>query len=79
LKGGGYMFERLRELRKAKGYTCEQMADKLGLKKAAYSKKELGKIKFSLSDAKKVSEILGYSIDDIFFARSISFKDTKSA
>lgn len=72
------MFERLRELRKAKGYTCEQMAEKMGLEtKAAYSKKELGRTKFSLDDAKKVSDILGYSIDNIFFADEVSFEDTK--
>ena len=48
------MFRRLRELRKMKGLTCEDMAAVLGLKtKAAYSKKERGKTKFSLKDARK--------------------------
>ena len=62
------MFERLRELRKEKGLTCEDMAKLLGLgTKAAYSKKELGRTKFSLEDARKISCILGKDIDDIFF------------
>lgn len=72
------MFERLRELRKEKGLTCEDMAKLLGLDtKAAYSKKELGRTKFSLDDARKVSRVLGKSIDDIFFTNEISLKDTK--
>ena len=72
------MFERLRELRKEKGLTCEDMAKLLGLDtKAAYSKKELGRTKFSLHDARKVSRVLGKSIDDIFFTNEASLKDTK--
>lgn len=72
------MFERLRGLRKEKGLTCEDMARILGLDtKAAYSKKELGRTKFSLDDARKVSRVLGKSIDDIFFADEVSLKDTK--
>ncbi|WP_302297026.1 helix-turn-helix transcriptional regulator [Mitsuokella multacida] len=73
------MFERLRFLRKEKGLTCEDMAELLGLDtKGAYSKKELGRTKFSLDDAKKISNALGKSIDDIFFTNEVSFKDTKS-
>lgn len=72
------MFERLRELRKEKGLTCEDMAKLLGLDtKAAYNKKELGRTKFSLDDARKVSRVLGKSIDDIFFTNEVSLKDTK--
>ena len=37
--GGDSLFERLRELRQSKGYTCEQMAESMGLTKATYSKK----------------------------------------
>lgn len=74
------MFERLRELRKEKGLTCEAMAEALGLEtKSAYSKKENGNTKFSLDDAKKVSSILGKSIEDIFFTDEVSFEDTKRA
>lgn len=77
--GGEKMFERLRALRKEKGLTCEDMAEVLGLEtKSAYSKKENGSTKFSLDDAKKVSSILNKSIEDIFFADEVSFKDTKN-
>lgn len=58
---------RLRELRKTKGYTCEQMARGLGIQKAGYSKKERGDVAVSLADAKKISEMLGESIENIFF------------
>lgn len=72
------MFERLRALRKAHGLTCEDMAELLGLAtKAAYSKKERGNTKFSLTDAKKISEKFHKSIDDIFFENEVSSKDTK--
>lgn len=70
------MFERLRKLRQLKGYTCEQMAEKMGLTKATYSKKERGQITMSLGDAEKISDILGSNIDDIFFADKVSLKDT---
>lgn len=72
------MFRRLRELRKMKGLTCEDMAAVLGLKtKAAYSKKERGKTKFSLKDARKIARLLDKSIDSIFFEDEVSFKDNK--
>lgn len=62
------MFERLRQIRKEKRITCEEMAEELGLQtKAAYNKKEHGKVKFTLQEAKKISEIFGMSIEEIFF------------
>lgn len=70
------MFERLRELRQAKGLTCEQIAEKMGLTKATYNKKERGIITITLSDAKKIASILDHSIEDIFFAHEVSFTDT---
>lgn len=61
------MLERLRTLRLAQGYTCKQMADKLGLTKGTYSKKERGQIGITLIDAHKIATILDSTIDDIFF------------
>lgn len=73
------MFERLRWLRQEHGLTCEDMAKLLGLEtKAAYSKKELGRTKFTLSEAKKISDVLGLKIEDIFFANEVSLEDTAS-
>ena len=61
------LLERLKNFRLASGFTCQQMAEKMGLTKSTYHKKECGKIKISLLDAQKISKILGRSIDDIFF------------
>lgn len=70
MEGGENMFERLMELRQEHGLTCEDMAKVLGLEtKAAYSKKELGKTKFTLTEAKQVADVLGLHIEDIFFCR----------
>ena len=67
------MFERLRYLRRERKLTCEDMAKLLGLEtKAAYSKKELGRTKFTLAEAKIIADSFGLCIDDIFFANEVS-------
>lgn len=71
------MFENLRKIRQAKGFTCENMAEQMGLTKATYSKKERGQITMTLDDANKISNILGSSVDEIFFANKVSLKDTQ--
>ena len=64
------MYRRLQRLRKENGFTCSDMATLLGLKtKAGYSKKERGRTKFSLDDAKKISRFFGEPIDAIFFEK----------
>lgn len=66
-------FEKLRSIRTSKKISGEQMAKVLGLKtQAAYYKKEAGTVKFSLDDAKKVSDFFHIPIDDIFFADELS-------
>lgn len=71
------MFGKLKRLRKERGLTCQDMAERIGLEtKAAYSKKECGRTKFTLNEARIVSEILGCSIDDIFFESEVSLHDT---
>jgi DNA-binding XRE family transcriptional regulator len=67
------MFDALRQLRKSKNVTCEDMARVLGLNtKSAYHKKENGKVPFSLSDAKKISDYFGKPVEDIFFDHEVS-------
>lgn len=61
------METRLKSLRLLNGYTCQQMAEKMGVNKSTYHKKENGKMAISLMDARKISNIFGRSIDDIFF------------
>lgn len=70
------MYEKLRSLRHEKELTGEYMAIKLGIQKAAYSKKENGLLRFSLREAKIISGIFGMSIDDIFFDDEVSEMET---
>ncbi len=67
------MFEKLRELRLEKNISAETLAEVLSLEtKAAYYKKEVGSVKFTLVEAKKISDFLGLPIEDIFFAHEVS-------
>lgn len=71
------MFEKLRELRNSKNISAEEMASMLGLEtKAAYYKKEAGNVKFTLVEAKKISDFLNLPIEKIFFTNEVSLKDT---
>jgi len=70
-------YEKLREIRNKKGVTARDMADLLGLMtEAAYYKKETGIIKFSIEEAKLVSNRLETPIDEVFFADEVSAKET---
>ena len=67
------MFEQLKTIRNTNNTSAEQMADILGLEtKAAYYKKESGTVKFSLADAKKISDFFGIPIENIFFDTEVS-------
>ena len=70
------VFDRLKELRKSKGYTCAQMAKILGFTKATYSKKERGQMTITLLDAHKISMALGETIDNIFFDKKVTQNET---
>lgn len=54
------------ETRKKKGYTQEQMAEKLGVARTTYTGYEKGNFSPSLELAIKIKEILDYKNDDIF-------------
>ena len=71
------MYEKLRSIRNKQGVSAKEMATLLGLKtEAAYYKKESGHIKFSLPEAKKISEKLCMPIEDIFFDKKVSAMET---
>ncbi len=71
------MHEKLRFIRNKSKVPAKEMADLLNLKtEAAYYKKESGHIKFSLSEAKKISEKFGMPIEEIFFDNEVSLMDT---
>lgn len=62
------MYSKLRIIRNNNFISAKKMCDLLGLKtKAAYYKKENGNVNFTLTEARKISEFLGMTIDEIFF------------
>lgn len=74
------MFENLRKLRKEHNVSIAVMSDFLGFKtKSAYCKKELGRVPFSLNEAKKISDFLGKSIDEIFFTNKVPNRNRNTA
>ena len=74
------MFVKLRELRNRKDVSAKEMAETLNLKtEAAYYKKESGLIRFSLDEARIVSEKLGIPIEELFFDSEVSKKETNTA
>ncbi|MFZ7120726.1 MAG: helix-turn-helix transcriptional regulator [Eubacteriaceae bacterium] len=67
------MNEKVRELRENAGLTQGDMASLLGLTSInAYSMKERGQRRFSLEEAKKISDIFKMKIEDIFFDVTIT-------
>ena len=60
------MYEKLRNKREKKGYTIEDMARVIDKSAPNYSMKENGKLKFSVTEALKIADFLGESVEDIF-------------
>ena|GEM_PF-686803 len=70
------MYEKLRAIRNREGIAAKEMANILGLKtEAAYYKKESGAIKFSLLEARAISEKLEMPIEEIFFDHEVSLME----
>ncbi|MFE7082529.1 helix-turn-helix transcriptional regulator [Priestia megaterium] len=57
----------LKQARLLKGFTQKELAEKLGIHKQTYSKMEKHPDDVTIGDAKRLSEILGFSYDFIFF------------
>lgn len=71
------MFVKLKKLRVEHNVSAEEMSKILGLEtKAAYYKKESGNVKFSLLEAKKISDFFNIPIEEIFFSNEVSSRDT---
>lgn len=72
------MFDKLKEIRREHGDTCDVMAKLLSLKtKGAYNKKENGDVPFTLDEAIIVSNYFNKKIDEIFFNNEVSIMETK--
>lgn len=68
LCGGGVMYTRLKVIRKAKGYTQQDMAELLGYRsKSGYCQLENGKTKMTIEKAKKIGKILKIDPLELFF------------
>lgn len=62
------VYYNLKRLRLKKQITLKQMSCYLGyVSPNAYSRKEKGERKFTLEEARKISEVFDLSIEDIFF------------
>ncbi|BCZ46972.1 hypothetical protein psyc5s11_30390 [Clostridium gelidum] len=67
------MYANLRVTRNTNSISVKQMCNLLGLKtKAAYYKKEMGNVNFTLIEAKKISDFFNMPIEEIFFKQICS-------
>ena len=62
---------RLRGLRVEHDLTQEEFASWIGMPISTYRKKELGLSQLQLEEAYKISQLLGESIEDIFFKNKV--------
>ena len=71
-KGRRENLSNVKRLRLQKKRTQAELANVLGITLSAYGKKENAHLRFSLNEAKKLSDFYGVSIEDIFFGDDIS-------
>lgn len=67
---------KVRKLREENGFKQEDIAEVLENSVSTYSKKENGKLRFSLEDAIKLSSFFNKPIEVIFFDRGVSKIET---
>lgn len=58
--------EKVGQYAEAKGTTRDAIADKIGMSRSSFFNKLRGSYEFSLSEAFKLSRILGISLDDFY-------------
>ena len=63
---------KLRGLRAEYGMTQEEVAKAIDISTNSYNRKEKGKRRFTLIEAKKIADLFGVSIEDIFFRHKLS-------
>lgn len=56
----------LKDVREKKGMTQQNVADKAGLSRAAYTNIEIGKRKPSIETAKKIGNVLGFEWSKLY-------------
>lgn len=67
---------RLREYRTEGNYRQKDLAKKIGVTRQAYGFYEAGMAKPPLDKAKKLADIFGVSIEDIFFSKTDELNST---
>jgi DNA-binding XRE family transcriptional regulator len=65
----------VRKIRLEKNISAQVVINALGITHCTYYKKELGQLRFSLLEAKVISNLFDMSIEDIFFPQSSSIKE----
>lgn len=68
----GIYLNSVRQLRKNKGLKQEDIAKIIGTSMVNYSKKENGIVRFSLIEAKLLSDFFSLPIEEIFFEEKVS-------
>ncbi len=68
---------KVKEIRLNSNVKQEKMAEILDMSVANYSKKENGYLKWTITEAKKIADFFGKTMDEIFFANEVSKNDTK--
>jgi transcriptional regulator with XRE-family HTH domain len=68
------LHKRLQTLRKQKGFSQKDMADKLHKSPSAYSRMESGDIKITLEELPAIAEILGCSVNDLLQETTINIQ-----
>lgn len=71
------MYEKLKKMREKKGYTIEDMAQVINKSPCNYFKKENGDVKFSVSEAIKISKFLKCKVEKLFFNYQLSENETR--
>lgn len=73
-----FSYNRLKAERIAKGYTVQEMADKLGISKGTYSKKENGKTPLTVEDFTAITNVLKIPREHmtIFFVVNVDEMET---
>jgi transcriptional regulator with XRE-family HTH domain len=71
---------RLKAERIAKGYTQAQLAEKVGMTRNSYAKREAGFVSIGADELATIATMLGYASDDfkIFFKVNVPEKERKS-
>lgn len=59
--------QRLRSLRVLKSLNMHEFAEKVDIKYSTYCTREQGKTELTLSEAKRIADFLGMTIEDVFY------------